>query len=195
MSKSYTTYNPDQIAKIGHTIAFLTEKLGKLSKTRLLKLLYILDELSIKKSGIPFLNLTYKVWKFGPVAEDLFVDFSSQPTLLKQYIERKPDENGKVQITAKVQFSDDEFTMNDLDLMEYVVEKFGGMTKEELIDYTHRKHSPWHETAKENDVLELLEKEEINNTEFVIDLGKLVDHDERKLGMYKEYMSYSECLI
>ena len=48
--------------------------------------IYILDEISIKKSGLPFLNLKYKVWKFGPVSEELFIDLSSETKLLEDYI-------------------------------------------------------------------------------------------------------------
>jgi hypothetical protein len=59
----------NQIDKVGNSIIYLSEKIGELSKTKDLKLISILDELSIKKSGIPFFNLKYKVWKFSPVLE------------------------------------------------------------------------------------------------------------------------------
>jgi len=189
MSEFYTTYHQDKVSKIGNTIAYLGEKLGSLSKTKILKLLYILDELSIKKSGLPLLNLKYKVWKFGPVAEDLFIDFSTAPTILKDYINRK-EEDGHLVITAKNKFNDDEFSQNDLDLMEYVTTEFGSRTTQELIRYTHRVNSPWYKTAKENSVLDLLEKGEISHTEFVIDMGKLVSHSPRKHEIYLDYLTY-----
>nr|WP_243870391.1 Panacea domain-containing protein [Salegentibacter sp. BDJ18] len=157
-----------------------------MSKTKALKLIYILDELSIKKSGIPYFNLKYKVWKFGPVSEEIFIDLSSETTLLKKYIERSSEE-GTTVINPISEFNDDEFSDNDIDLLDFVIEEFGNKTAKNLVFYTHRKNSPWHNTALENSVLELLESEEINNTELLIDMGSLVNHDERKKMIYNEF--------
>lgn len=184
---SYIRLSDDQIDKVGNSIIYLSEKIGDLSKTKALKLIYILDELSIKKSGIPFFNLTYKVWKFGPVSEEIFIDLSSEITLLKKYVKRTSEE-GVTLIKPIVEFNDDEFSDNDIDLLDFVIEKFGNISAKDLIYYTHRKNSPWHNTAKENSVLELLEKEEINNTELIIDMGSLINHDERKKNIYSEFL-------
>ena len=153
---AYVKFNETQLDKIGNSVVYLSKNIPQLSKTKLLKLLYILDELSIKKSGIPFLNLKYKVWKFGPVSEELFIDLSSETKILEGFIQKNSDE-GVNYITPIVEFNDDEFSDNDIELMDYVIENFGNKTAKELIKYTHRKNSPWYNTAKENDVLELLE--------------------------------------
>jgi uncharacterized phage-associated protein len=181
----YIKFNSDQLEKIGNTVVYLADRIPQLSKTKLLKLLYILDEISIKKSGIPILNLKYKVWKFGPVSEELFIDLSSETTLLEKFINR--DSEGSY-IVSKIDFNEDEFSENDIELMNFVIDKYGSKTAKELISYTHRINSPWYNTAKENSVLELLENEIINNTEFLIDMGMIISHDERKLEIYSEYI-------
>ncbi len=181
----YIKFSEDQLVKIGNTVIYLAERIPQLSKTKLLKLLYILDEISIKKSGIPILNLKYKVWKFGPVSEELFIDLSSEPTLLDKYIDRE-DEGSYIK--AKINFNDDEFSDNDIALMDFVIDKFGNKSAKDLISYTHRINSPWYNTAKENSVLELLEKETINNTEFLIDMGQIISHDKRKFEIYSDYL-------
>lgn len=181
----YVKYNKEQIEKIGNTVVYLAERIEDLSKTKLLKLLYILDEISIKRSGIPILNLKYKVWKFGPVAEEFFIDLSSEPTLLNKFIERDHDKNYIKAITV---FVDDEFSDNEIDLIDFVIEKYGSKSAKELIAYTHRINSPWYNTAKEHDVLGLLERAEINNTEYLIDMGQIISHDERKSEIYAEYL-------
>lgn len=183
----YITYTHNQLEKIGNTVVYLSEQIPHLSKTKLLKLLYILDELSIAKSGIPFLNLKYKVWKFGPVSEELFIDLSSEPKLLENFI-AKNDSEGVNYIIPTVAFSDDEFSDNDIELMDLVIKKFGKLSAKDLITYTHRKNAPWHNTAIENAVLDLLESETINNTEFIIDMGQLVSHDSRKKELYLEFI-------
>lgn len=183
----YIKLSDNQIDKIGNAIVYISEKIGDLSKTKALKLIYILDELSIKKSGIPFFNLKYKVWKFGPVSEEIFIDLSSETTLLKKYIERS-SEDGSTIIKPITTFNDDEFSDNDIDLLDFVIKEFGNKTAKELIYYTHRKNSPWHNTASNNAVLELLESEKINNTELLIDMGSLVNHDDRKKGIYNDFI-------
>lgn len=181
----YIKFSNDQLEKIGNTVVYLAERVPQLSKSKLLKLLYILDEISIKKSGIPLLNLKYKVWKFGPVSEELFIDLSSEPTLLEKFIERETEGS---HIKARIGFNDDEFSDNDIELMDYVIDKFGNKSAKELVSYTHRINSPWYNTAKENSVLELLENESINNTEFLIDMSQIISHDGRKLEIYTDYL-------
>jgi len=105
--------------------------------------------------------------------------------LLEKFINRDNEGN---HIVSKVKFNDDEFSENDIDLLNYVIEKYGNKTAKELVSYTHRVNSPWYVTAKENAVLELLENESINNTEYLIDMGMIVSHDERKLEIYTEYI-------
>lgn len=181
----YIQFSPTQLVKIGNSVIYMAERVPDLSKTKLLKLLYILDEISIKKCGIPVLNLKYKVWKFGPVSEELFIDLSSDPVLLQNYIHH--DFEGQI-IVRKKEFNDDEFSENEIEFMDFVVDNFGTKSAKELVLYTHRANAPWYITAKENAVLELLVNEQINNTEFVIDMSLLVSHDERKLNIYREYL-------
>lgn len=189
MRKQFT-YSEDHIEKIGNTIVYLVTNMTNVSKTKLLKLIYILDEISIKRSGIPFLNLEYEVWKFGPVANDLFVEFSSSPSMLKGFIESK-NENEHTYIISKKEFKDDEFSKNELELLKFIVDKYKDATAEELISLTHKENSPWYNAAVKNSVLELLEAEKISSTEIKIDLSELVGYDERKKNIYADYIESS----
>lgn len=183
-------YTEEHIDKIGNTIVFLTTRISKVSKTKLLKLLYILDEISIKASGLPFLNLQYKVWKFGPVANDIFVELSTSPSMLKDFIKIE-NIKGHAYIKSTKEFNDDEFTPREIDLLNSVVEKFGNADAEKLISFTHRKNSPWYNSAVKHDVLELLEKEKISTTEFIIDMSELISYDSRKKSIYEDYLECS----
>jgi len=183
-------YSAEQKDKIGNTLIFLANKFSNLSKTKAIKLLYILDEFSIRKSGIPFLNLEYKVWKFGPVPNEIYVELSSQPTIFKNYITRQVNEAGHEIILPNNEFVDDEFSQNDTELLEFVCKEFANYTRQQLIDYTHRVDSPWYNVAKEKGVLNDLLNDQINTTDYIIDLSELVKHDPRKLGLYSEYKEY-----
>lgn len=182
-TSNYTQYTDAQLNKIGNAAIYLSEKIERLSKTKFLKLIYILDEISVSSTGIPFFNLKYKVWKFGPVAEPIFIDLSSEMSLLTPYISNKDG-----YISPKKEFNDDEFSDNDIDLLEKVINMFGKKSAKELVDYTHKENSLWRKTAKKNKVLELLENEVINSTDFFINLGDLVAKDVRKKAIYEDYI-------
>jgi uncharacterized phage-associated protein len=183
-------YSIDKIDKIGNTIVYLATNIPNISKTKLLKLIYLLDEISIRKFGIPFLNLEYKVWKFGPVASDIFVELSSAPSMLKPFIDRGFLENGHDYISASKPFSDDEFTANDIELLEFVVYKFKDISAAELIELTHRKESPWYNAALKHGKLEDLKNEVISSTDIVINMKELIQHDEQKKAIYEDYLEY-----
>jgi len=180
-------YTVEQINKVGNSLIYLADRVKAPSKTKLIKLIYILEEISIKKYGIPFFNLDYKVWKFGPVANAVYVELSSSPSMLKEFITRDLSDEGNTYIKGIKSFSDDEFTNNDIELLEYVVDKFGESTAKELIEVTHHKESPWYNAALKNDVLNDLLEERISYTNFFVDLAELVKHDERKTMIFHRF--------
>lgn len=180
-------YTNEQIDKIGNSIIYISSNIKEISKTKLLTLLYFLDEISIHKSGIPFLNLEYEVWKFGPVVSDIFVELSSLPSFLKNYITRETSSEGRSFISPKKEFCDDEFSQNELDLLEFVVKEFKDATAQELISITHIKQSPWYNAAMENSVYELLETKQISVTDFKVNMRELVACDDRKSALYDDY--------
>ncbi|MFK7785019.1 MAG: Panacea domain-containing protein [Crocinitomicaceae bacterium] len=183
------SYTQEEWDKIGNTLIYLTNEIGSCSKTKLLKLMYILDELSIKKSGIPFLNLRYELWKFGPVAQDVFVELSSTPTRLSPFVKIENSGNSSF-IRPVASFNDDEFTDNDVDLIKQVISKYGGKSAKDLIEITHRPNSPWYNTAVSKGLLDDLLSEEINSTNIKIDMAELVTFDERKKQIYQDYIEY-----
>lgn len=184
---SKTVYNSEQIDKIGNTIRFMTSELG-VSKTKLLKLLYLLEEVSIKKFGIPFFNISFQVWKFGPVAEPVFIETSSRPSMFKDFYDIQNSSNGQF-LKGKGEFNDFEFSDNDLEVLEYVKKNYIKKSAEELIEITHRENSPWYCTAQEKGILEDLLAERITNTHHTIDLSKLISSDDTlKLDRFYDYL-------
>lgn len=186
--KAYYILSRDQIEKVGNAAIFLSTRVNDLSKTKFLKLLYILDEVSIQKTGVPFFNLRYKVWKLGPVSEEMYVDMTDGFKILGKYVVGEVREGDQIYLDAAAKFDDSEFSEVDIDTMELVISRFGKKSANQLIEYTHRNNSLWYRTAAENNVLDLLEKEKINNTEHIIDLGRLVVHDSRKRQIYLDYI-------
>jgi uncharacterized phage-associated protein len=193
-------YTKNQIDKLGNALIYLCQKMRvagePVSKTHLLKLVFIIEEIAVKKYGIPFFDLRFDVWKLGPVSKDLFVELSEEPELLASYISRQII-NGNVYIEAKKEFSDDEFNDKELELLEEISNRFLYCTAKELINFTHRTESIWYKTALKNGVLDLLEKGQMTTTDIQIPLDEIIEGEEEKLALYrnhKEFIAFSKSL-
>lgn len=182
-------YTPDQIEKIGNTIIYLTERIQPLYKTKLLKLLYLLDEFAVKKYGIPFLNLDYEVWQAGPVCSDIYQELNEKPNLLEDYISLTFDESG-TRVSAKKKFIDNEFSDNEISLLEFVSDKFKYTPAPELVALTHRESSPWYKAAHETGLLELFEAKKTNTSNYKVDLSELIKGDTLKEQRFKDFQEY-----
>ncbi|MBA2328172.1 MAG: SocA family protein [Flavisolibacter sp.] len=189
-------YTKNQIEKLGNTLIFLAERLEKPSKTHLLKLIFIIEEISIKKFGIPFFNLRFDVWKLGPVSKDLYVELTGELNLLEPYIIRE-DGNDSTLVRSKKDFSDDEFNDNELHLLSEITERFKYCTANERINFTHKKDTPWYNTALKHGVLEVLESGKLNVTNIEINLAEVIAEDEIKTALYnshKDFLAQSSSL-
>lgn len=194
--KSTETYTKNQLEKLGNTLIFICQNIEFASKTHLLKFVFIIEEFSIRKFGIPFFNLKFETWKLGPVSPDLYVELTDEPNLLANYIERKLIRDNYC-IVPKKEFSDDEFNDDEIKLLNEVVERFRYCTTKELINFTHRKNTPWYNTALKNGVLDQLENGEINTTDYEIDLAEIIQDEKEKLNTYnhyKEFLQFSKYL-
>jgi uncharacterized phage-associated protein len=182
-------YTKNQIDKLGNALIYLCENIEGVSKTHLLKLIFIIEEISIRKFGIPFFNLRFDVWKLGPVSKDLFVELSGELNLLSRYI-KKAGSSESTKILPNKDFSDDEFTDLEIQLLEEIVNRFKYCTANELINYTHKKNTPWYNTAQRNGVLDLLESGELTTTNIEIDLSETIQNDKIKMDIYHSYKDF-----
>jgi uncharacterized phage-associated protein len=135
-------YNKSQIDRIGNLLVYITSKLGAIPKTKLLKLIYIIEEESIKKGGTQFTDLSYTYLPMGPVSTFVNTQIVKKREPLCNFI--NVEMKGKAAIISpKSSFNDDEFSDFDIQLMDEVLHKFGSWKAKDLIDYTHREGSPW----------------------------------------------------
>lgn len=188
---SFTTteLTRDQLEKVGNAIIYLAERIKPLYKTKLLKLLYLLDEASVKEVGIPMFALEYRAWRMGPVSKEVYVDIDDGPHIFKEHIRVIRDDQGDRVEPAK-SFDDGEFSDRDMRLMEGVVASLGRHNARDLVDITHDKDSLWYQLAKENDLLEAFEQEQRNTSDVVLDLGRLVANDPFKRVLFAEHQEF-----
>ncbi len=173
-------YSKEDIEKIGNTIVYFAEKINELSKTKLLKLLYLLEESYVKRYSIPFLEIEFEVWQAGPVARDIFIELSDSPDLLHNFIKISKTAEATY-IKPIINFCDDEFSDNEIEMLETVVEKFGRLSASELVHLTHRKSSNWYHVAKQNNLLHLFEKGLTKSSDEKIDFSWYLDEENKTI--------------
>ena len=108
----------------------------------------------------------------------VFEELSDGPQLQDDYIALEPVGVG-VRVSAKKAFEADEFSDAELRMMNLVMEKYGQMTSDELIEETHRDGGLWKVTAEECGLLEDFNLKRANSSNVVIDMGRQLCPDAR----------------
>ena len=164
----------EQIEKVGNTVIYLSSRVSELMRTKLLKLLFLLEEKAIKEYGKPFFGLDFKVWQFGPVVETIFYELTDgEITIFKDYFKK----NQFDEFEAVKEFSDDEFSDNDISLMDSMVVFAKHKIAKDFIRITHSENSLWKKSAKKYGVLEDLENEKRATTDYSIDFTMLFENE------------------
>lgn len=154
MKRNIANYSKSQTDKIGNAIIYLSNKYsGKLYKTTLLKLIYLIEESSIKKYGVPFFNIDFKIWKLGPVFTDLYYELTEGLDIYKPYFDLKSNTFGKY-IDCDKEFSDDEFSDNDIELMDSILDVHKDTSSDVMVEITHSEDRPWYIQAKSENLLD-----------------------------------------
>lgn len=187
------TYSKSDIEKIGNTIVFFSERIPDLSKTKLLKLLFLLEETYVRNYNLPFLGLEFEVWQAGPVARDIFIELADEPNLLNNFIATNKTSDATF-VKALKPFNDDEFSDNELDTLDFVVETFGSLTATKLVEITHRKNSAWYQVAKEKGLLDAFNAGLANSSDEKIDFTSYLDERGKEIfieqNMFKTLVSF-----
>lgn len=173
------SFTKDEIAKLGNTFIYLCDKCGHLNKTRALKLLYLIEETSVRYFHVPFLGLQYEAWQYGPVQKDIFYDITEGGSLLNDYIKFAKDK-----IRPKKEFCDDEFSDNDIAVLEKIVTLFGNKTAKELVEITHQKDSLWYKVVTENNIKKDFEERKRTTSCFKLDFSEILSGCEK--SRYKD---------
>ncbi len=196
--------------KIGNLLVFLASRCEKLCLTKALKLLYIIDETAVKETGVPVTWLNYQAWQHGPVANDIYEEIRSERHHVHAAHEistldfiktdtsyNKKRKQNETFLTAKIDFNDEIFSDYEIQLFQRIIEKYGRLTSNELIELLHKEGSLWDKVVKENNLykdFELLS----GKSEHSIPLYSLNEGDIMKRMAFKsayESLEFQEQLI
>lgn len=158
-------------SKIGNALIYTINHCEKPNKTKLLKLLYLMEETMARVYHTPFLSLPYEVWQFGAVQKDLFAELSDGCNgLLKDYVASVGDT-----FMAKQEFNDDEFSDAEIEMMDSVLNKYGKMSASQLVRFLHQKDGLWYKTAKQNNLLSMFHNGQASTSKVEIDMTDGLD--------------------
>ena len=191
------SFRPSEISnldKIGNLIIYLVDGIKRKYKqntylTKLLKLLYIIDETSVKETGAPVTGLNYRVWKMGPVAYEVYKDFVfDKSDQFATFAEGKKSSdkitgNDIVKIESVNKFDDSEFSDYEIELMNKVLDQYGNLDSEALINLLHEKGGLWDRIVEANHLMTAFEKQP--TTDYRIDLSEILGNDKYKRELFK----------
>lgn len=132
--------------KLINAILFFAEHTMHTGKTKLFKLLYLLDFDHYRQTGRSVTGLNYYAWKLGPVPvaldeeiEEPAADLDSAVTM-----EQEPVFNhARMRIKPLKAFDSNHFSKRELRLLESIAEKYRDSFAKDMVDVTHSKGDPW----------------------------------------------------
>lgn len=176
--------------KIGNLIIYLVDVIDekyrqKVFLTKLLKLLYIIDETAVRETGVPVTGLDYRVWKMGPVAYDVYKDLMfDNSEKLSFFAEAYKKGDGEWALIRSVnKFDDSEFSDYEMAMIDRVVDQYGHYQSDALIKLLHEPGGLWKKIVDEHQLEKRFEHE--NTSQHRIDLAQVVASDPVKLRMFE----------
>ena len=165
---------------VGNLMIYLATECKPLYHTKLIKLLYLIDEESTRRNVSPLTWLSYKAWKLGPVSQEVYYSKNASENRFAGYV-RFVHKKDAVLVEPVAVFDDSEFSDLDLEVMRDVVNVYGKMSSDDLIAITHAENSLWRKTVDENGIRFCKEN---NTSDIDIDFSELIDHDGMKKTVF-----------
>lgn len=177
-------------SKIGNLLAYLSTRIPDVPMRKMLKLIYLIDEDSVRKRGLPITWLTYKAWAKGPVAEDVFN--AKDTNVFDSFVKIIESADGKIRFIPTIQSDMTEFSKVEKGIIDDIISRFGNKSSDELTDMTHMQDSLWSKVVRDNDIR--FDKEH-RTSDIVVKLEELLDPE--GLATYndaKESMEFQAAL-
>ena len=182
----------NHLEKLGNLIIYLSSKIPDLYLTKLLKLIYIIDETAMKRTGIIVSWLKYRAWVMGPVPDDLYSiirGHANNPDMLLDFINIEDIKINNIdcfKITSKTNFDDSDFSEFEIELMDEVIENYGKLSSDELIKILHDEKSQWDKVVTKFKIKNDFNNNPRTTSPYPIPLHELNEGDPYKEQYYKE---------
>jgi uncharacterized phage-associated protein len=166
---------------IGNIIILLADRCKPLYHTKLLKILYLIDEEATKRTGAPITWLSYNVWQYGPVSEDVYFSKINGLNKFSEFIRFEHVTGEKYIIKPVSQFDDTDFSELDLHIIDYVIKEYGHLNSKQLVNILHSKNSLWEKTKR---MAGIQFSEQNKTSPITLNFAELLDNDGFKKTVY-----------
>ncbi len=136
----FTGYKTPSLERIASVIAFFSENVPDLWKTKLNKLLFYADFLNYRRTGYSITGLSYRAIPFGPVPSEynkLLVKLADEAMAESTFVNFDNGSHGE-KITAISKFVSDHFTDAEVKTLGDVLDKFASLSATKIVDISHK---------------------------------------------------------
>jgi len=187
--------------RVGNILLYIANRIPHLYITKSIKLLYILDEESVKRNGVPITWQGYLVAKHGPLPFNVFSDLRYKGCAqLGNWVTVSEENEGRMaRVLPNGKFDDGEFLDAELELLDEVIDTYKDWTAKELVDHLHKNGSLWHQIYEREDLRKKFDDEGLSDVSpFSVDFESLIQDDSQKVLLYqetKESLAFQEGLM
>jgi len=175
-----------ETAKVGNLIHYIAKKSGEIYLTRLLKILYLIDEKSVQEIGVPVTPFEYRVAENGPMIVELWHDLKSKNSF-SHFISvdfSAQYEGYRIKAKSTNDTNLNRFSEYELELIDEILMKYRDYSTEELIEFIHEKESSlWKDIVYKKSINFNSDK----ISKHIVDLRKHIEHDETLSEFYDMY--------
>jgi uncharacterized phage-associated protein len=131
--------------KLINAILYFAHRTKYLGKSKLFKLLYLLDFGRFRQTGRRVTGLDYQAWKFGPVSVEVMQEWEQPESDLAQTISIQPErviDYVRETVVPKAPFDDGHFTKWELRIMDELASRYRDTYSPDMID-AHAGNGAW----------------------------------------------------
>lgn len=173
--------------KIGSLLGYISTKIPEITLRKLIKLVFLIDEESVKTRGLSVTWLDYYAWEKGPVAPCIY-NIKNSGGLFANYVDVHKNTADKIVVSPK-QLNNEygqAFSKNELKLIDSVLLKYGHLNADELTEITHSTDGLWYKAKNSNNIDFTAQG---GRSDVMIDLSHWIADDLEKLDVYEDAKS------
>ena len=135
--------------KLINSIVYFANNTEYCGKTKLFKLLFLLDFGHFEKTGRNVTGLEYHAYEMGPLPETLNagIDFPEPDLSRRVAVDQVTtfDGHGMQKIRPLEEFDSKNFSKREIRLLQEIANQYKDFKAQDMVNVTHEIGSPWHE--------------------------------------------------
>lgn len=153
-ANEFSGYTMPNYARISNVIAYFSEHISKLFKTKLNKLLFYADFALFRQTGFSLTGLSYKAIQFGPVPSEygkLYEKLQDDGDIEISQVQNN-DGNYYEIIRSTSCFDKQIFAEEEIEILNLIVDKFGRLRSSAIVELSHEEKA-WIENNGANNFI------------------------------------------